>query len=366
MNTAFDIYIYADSLMCDRLKINVIKFLAINIVSLFERVFKSQVDQMPQYLWHDLENFIKNRSSNKYFWQDFSNLDILPCNICNFGFQTELPTKDECNEIYEDLLRLYQEGDSNEPSGQLMQRAKDIKHWYRKLLKKIRNRKSTNEDNRKYSTNSFPENDDDDIFISDEDIDGIEESSKEDVQEHLKIRRDSSEEDESSDMFAFYNQCFESINKFISEFIGDEVFKDFQDNRKKSFNAPFIYEATKNFSKFENNKIKKNKNKSKKQNKHKIDVRDRTISNASDKNEKSFKNIDKTDGIKKAEKKLTKKEMKKKIKALLPPAPPKPTVSLDDPEYHIVEVNGEFKYMKNDDHKYEKKKQKESQPIDKK
>lgn len=66
MDTAFDIYQYADSLMCDRLKINVIKFLAINVVSLFERVFKAQVEQMPQYLWHDIENFIKSDSTNKY------------------------------------------------------------------------------------------------------------------------------------------------------------------------------------------------------------------------------------------------------------------------------------------------------------
>ena len=224
LDTAFDIYIYADSLMCDRLKINVIKFLAINIVSLFERVFKSQVDQMPQYLWHDLENFIKNRSSNKYFWQDFSNLDALPSNMYNFGSQTELPTKEEWNEIYEDLLRLYQEGETTGANEQLLQRAKDIKHWYRKLIKKIRNRKSTNEDNRKHSTNSFPEDDDDDIFISDEDIDDIEEWEKEEQEDNLEMRRDSSEEDDSNDMLTFYNQCFESINKFISEFIGDDVF----------------------------------------------------------------------------------------------------------------------------------------------
>jgi len=60
MDTAFDIYQYADTLMCDRLKINVIKFFSINAVSLFERVFKSQVDNMPQYLLHEIENFMKS------------------------------------------------------------------------------------------------------------------------------------------------------------------------------------------------------------------------------------------------------------------------------------------------------------------
>lgn len=53
------------------------KFLSINITALFERVFKPQVDQLPQYLWHDLENFIKNKSSDKYFWQDCEVLDNL-------------------------------------------------------------------------------------------------------------------------------------------------------------------------------------------------------------------------------------------------------------------------------------------------
>lgn len=81
MDTAFDIYQYADFLIWDRLKINVIKFLAINVVSLFERTFKSQIDQMPQHLWHDIENFIKSESVNKYCWQDSSELDSLPASI---------------------------------------------------------------------------------------------------------------------------------------------------------------------------------------------------------------------------------------------------------------------------------------------
>ena len=95
LDSAFDIYTYSDHLMCDRLKVNIIKFLSINIVSLFERTYKAQVDQMPQYLLHDLENFIKNKDKNKYFWQDLVGLDYLPSEIDNFGSQTEMPTKDE-------------------------------------------------------------------------------------------------------------------------------------------------------------------------------------------------------------------------------------------------------------------------------
>ena len=95
MDTAFDIYQYADFLMCDRLKINVIKFLAINVVSLFERIFKAPVDQLPQYLWHDIENFIKNEASDKYCWQDFVELDNLSSSIENFGGYSDLPTVEE-------------------------------------------------------------------------------------------------------------------------------------------------------------------------------------------------------------------------------------------------------------------------------
>mmetsp|Transcript_2194 Transcript_2194/g.2071 ORF Transcript_2194/g.2071 Transcript_2194/m.2071 type:complete len:82 (-) Transcript_2194:1258-1503(-) len=81
--------------MCDRLKINVIKFLALNIVSLFERAVKPQVSQLPQYLWHDLENFIKSESGDKYSWQNFKEIDALPKSIEAFGGYSDLPSKEE-------------------------------------------------------------------------------------------------------------------------------------------------------------------------------------------------------------------------------------------------------------------------------
>jgi hypothetical protein len=46
--------------------------------------------------------------------------------------------------------------------------------------------------------------------------------------------------------------------------------------------------------------------------------------------------------------KQLKKEMKAKIKELMPLPAPKPTVSLDDLDYQIVEVNGEYKKVKSE------------------
>jgi hypothetical protein len=43
-----------------------------------------------------------------------------------------------------------------------------------------------------------------------------------------------------------------------------------------------------------------------------------------------------------------KKEMKAKIKKLLPKEPPKPTVSLEDLDYQIIEVGGVYKKVRFD------------------
>jgi len=344
MDTAFDIYHFADMMMCDRLKINIIKFFAMNVVCLFERVFKSQADQMPQYLWHDIENFIKSEAKDKYTWQNFDELDKLPIKIDCFSGYSELPSKDEWDEIYAGLLELYQSNEDVEENRALLQRAKEVKNWYRRLLKKIRNKKSTSiSDNKKSFDLEAPEDSDndsdDDIFISDEDIDQpshdlITSDDEKDNQDELEYQN------------KFYQEFYQCILNFISEYIGDDIFKDFVEGRKKSSDSPFVFETfqANNTRKYQKHKANK---KNKKVKKISNADRKRTESNASITewlitSEKVVPEIDEKTA------KQLKKEMKAKIKELMPLPAPKPTVSLDDLDYQIVEVNGEYKKVKSE------------------
>ena len=227
---------------------------------------------------------------------------------------------------------------------------------------------------------SMTQDDDIDIFISDEDIDDYDSqdeeaqpsyTTNETVDRRMSVADSDDTEivDEQADMLAFYTECFENINKFISEFIGDENFKTYTSIRKKSSNTPFIYESQeadscKTAALVGKTQSKKGKRKNKNKN-----GRDRVTSGAMATTEKLGDPPEEKPKNKAAmimQEKLKKKEMKDQIKALLPLEPPKPTVSLDDPEFHIVEVNGEFKYMKNDEHEsFKKKVYRKSEPTEK-
>ena len=328
MDTAFDIYQYADTLMCDRLKINVIKFFSINAVSLFERVFKSQVDNMPQYLLHEIENFMKSEWKDKYSWEDWSQLDNLPAKVDHFGGFSELPSKEEWEEIYSSLIEIYNKNENVEGNPELLQRCKEVKHWWRKLLKKLRNRKTTDDSGRRESMEEAKQKDEDsdDIFISDEDFDNLSD-------EVCDIEDDNPEET-FEEKYEYYSQFYQSILEFINNFIGEDIYKDFINKRKQSSENPFIFEVHQSQKTRKENKKKANKNKKKKK---QSDAGARKLTDLSTGENKPVKIDAKTA-------KEQKKEMKAKIKELLPKEAPKPTVFLDDePEYHIVEVNGEYK-----------------------
>jgi hypothetical protein len=76
--------------MSDKLKINILKYLALNITSLLEPQFALR--KIPQYLIHDLEKFLKIRSVDKYSWQDMEELDSLPTESAVFSL-TFFPPK---------------------------------------------------------------------------------------------------------------------------------------------------------------------------------------------------------------------------------------------------------------------------------
>ena len=319
--------------MCDRLKINVIKFLAINIVSLFERIFKPQVEQLPQHLWHDIENFIKNEASNKYCWQDFVELDNLPNSVENFGGYSDLPTEEEWEEIFSWLNELYHSNEDVEANKALLQRTKEIKNWCRKLIKKIRNRKSTNTSEGKQITIKSEskiqqKKSEDDIFISDDDLD----NDSDDILSNSSSDEEN-EEEKLEDKYEYYLKFYDHIQQFISEVIGDDIFQDYITGRKNSSENPFVFEVYQSSNARKILKKKKAKKPSVKET--------RKVSDATTKVSEKAKEIPIQETTK--EQKL---EMKAKIKELLPKDPPKPTISLEDPEYIYVEINGEYKYVK--------------------
>ena len=323
--------------MCDRLKINVIKFLAINVVSLFERIFKTQIEQLPQHLWHDIENFIKNEASNKYWWQDFVELDNLPSSIENFWGYSDLPTEEEWEEIFSGLNDLYHSNEDVEANKALLQRAKEIKNWCRKLIKKLRNRKSTNKSDGKqvifnYESKTPAKRSVDDIFISDDDLD-----DSDDILSNSSSNEEEKEEEKLEDKYEYYLQFYDHIQQFISEVIGDEVFQDYITGRKNSSENPFVFEV------FQSSNTRKNLKKKKVQKKTK-QKDSRKISEPSTVEAEKNK-IDQPITVITKEQKL---EMKEKIKQLLPKEPPKPTVSLEESGYCYVEINGEYKYVKQD------------------
>ena len=58
----------SDQLQIERLKINTLKFISLNLLSLLENI--DEFFELPQYLMQDVENFIKSGEVNKYALQD--------------------------------------------------------------------------------------------------------------------------------------------------------------------------------------------------------------------------------------------------------------------------------------------------------
>jgi hypothetical protein len=66
VETALDTYMRADHLMLDELKVNTLKFIALNIVSFLESCHFERLIGMPVYLIRELENFLKVKDIDKF------------------------------------------------------------------------------------------------------------------------------------------------------------------------------------------------------------------------------------------------------------------------------------------------------------
>jgi hypothetical protein len=119
------------------------------------------------------------------------------------------------------------------------------------------------------------------------------------------------------------------------------VYKEYTTGRKSSSENPFVYEVFQSQATRKLNKKKCNKKQSKKNRMQKLsDAQADAIT------EKSVSEL-KEDAKTLKQKKM---EMNAMIKELLPKDPPKRTISLDDePEYHIIEVNGEYRKVNLED-----------------
>jgi DNA repair exonuclease SbcCD nuclease subunit len=134
---------------------------------------------------------------------------------------------------------------------------------------------------------------------------------------------------------------YQGILLFITEYIGDDVYKDYTTGRKSSSENPFVYEVFQSQTTRKLNKKKCNKKQSKKNRMQKL-----SDAQADVVTEKSISEL-KEDAKTLKQKKI---EMDAIIKELLPKDPQKRTISLDDePEFHIIEVNGEYRKVNLED-----------------
>eukprot|EP00345_Euplotes_harpa_P010209 CAMPEP_0168340214 /NCGR_PEP_ID=MMETSP0213-20121227/13930_1 /TAXON_ID=151035 /ORGANISM="Euplotes harpa, Strain FSP1.4" /LENGTH=494 /DNA_ID=CAMNT_0008346407 /DNA_START=2203 /DNA_END=3688 /DNA_ORIENTATION=- len=313
---------------------------------------------MPQHLWHDIENFIKSESVNKYCWQDSSELDSLPASIeessiGQIGFlpafeigsqiagasTVKLPSQEECEEIYEGLLEIYHSNEDVDQNKALLQRAKEIKNWCRKLLKKLRTKKTSSLSDVNKNTSKVKEpkiRDDDDIFISDEELDGVSDYELDDSSSDEEDREAKFEE-----KVRFYSEFYDRILNFISDFIGDDIFQDYIRGHKKASKNPFVFEVfqANNAKKITKNK-KQNQKKKEATNEKKSRLRTESTTSSIPETPESKLPID--------------SPAPTPVQAPLPKLPkpackaprPAPTVPIEEPEYHYVEIKGEYKYVR--------------------
>ena len=77
LENCLDLYQFGDMYFNEELKINCLKFLALNIVSYFSEGSKLSQNLMglPIYLVKDLENFIKEKYIQKFLWLDMSHFE---------------------------------------------------------------------------------------------------------------------------------------------------------------------------------------------------------------------------------------------------------------------------------------------------
>lgn len=75
LDNALKLYETADLLLIEELKINCLKFIALNIVSYLETSYIERLSQLPVYLLRDLENFIKLEDCEKFILSDMQAIE---------------------------------------------------------------------------------------------------------------------------------------------------------------------------------------------------------------------------------------------------------------------------------------------------
>ena len=76
----------ADSMLIDELKINCLKFLSLNIVTLLEPAYLERLLSLPVYLLRDLENFLKlHDAPEKYLAFDMRAVEDIEAEACVEG-----------------------------------------------------------------------------------------------------------------------------------------------------------------------------------------------------------------------------------------------------------------------------------------
>ena len=75
LDNVLDVFMEADHLIIDELKINAMKFISLNIVSFLEIGNIEKLMQLPVYLIRDLENFMKLQDYNKFLFFNMRSID---------------------------------------------------------------------------------------------------------------------------------------------------------------------------------------------------------------------------------------------------------------------------------------------------
>ena len=75
LDNVLDVFMEADHLIIDELKINAMKFISLNIVSFLEIGNIEKLMQLPVYLIRDLENFMKLQDYNKFLFYSMKSID---------------------------------------------------------------------------------------------------------------------------------------------------------------------------------------------------------------------------------------------------------------------------------------------------
>lgn len=78
LDNCIDTLEFADLHQIDELKVNCLKFISLNIASFFADGCKlsDRLIGLPIYLVRDLENFLKERSVDKYLWLDMTYFEL--------------------------------------------------------------------------------------------------------------------------------------------------------------------------------------------------------------------------------------------------------------------------------------------------